>query len=126
MPGRVDLVGLLILSWPGSRETLRENVPAKLCRLRGVLGICDGAGDGAGFRSLLYGGGSRMELGGVGDPLRPGLRESLLVKRLTDLGGAGDAERSRRGVENGRVDAGREVRGGGAEDLRNGKGLAWE
>lgn len=67
-----------------------------------------------------------MEFGGVGDPLRPGLRESLLVKRLTDLGGAGDAERSRRGVENGRVDAGREVRGGGAEDLRNGEGLTWE
>ena len=66
-----------------------------------------------------------MELGGVGDPLRPGLRESLLLKRLTDLGGAGDAERSRRGVENGSVDAGRVVRGG-AEDLRNGEGLIWE
>lgn len=64
-----------------------------------------------------------MELGGVGDVLRPGLRDSLLLKRLTDLGGAGDAERSRRGVENGSVEAGRVVRGGGAEDLRNGEGL---
>ena len=63
-----------------------------------------------------------MELGGVGDVLRPGLRDSLLLKRLTDLGGAGDAERSRRGVENGSVEAGRVVRGG-AEDLRNGEGL---
>lgn len=67
----------------------------------------------------------------MGDSERPGLRENLLEKRLTDLvvGGAGDAEKSRRkGLDDGTVDEGREVRGG-AEDLRNGfaeEGLEWK
>jgi len=55
---------------------------------------------------------------GVGDSERPGLRENLEEKRLTERGGTGDAEKSRREGLNGIVDEGREVRPGGAEDLR--------
>lgn len=55
---------------------------------------------------------------GVGDSARPGLRENLDEKRLTERGGTGDAEKSRREGLNGIVEEGREVRPGGAEDLR--------
>ena len=55
---------------------------------------------------------------GVGDSARAGLRENLDEKRLTERGGAGEAEKSRREGLNGMVEEGREVRPAGAEDLR--------
>lgn len=56
---------------------------------------------------MLYGGGSRMERG-LGEAARAGLRDAC-EKRLPErvVGGAGDAERSRRALEKGTVDEGR-------------------
>lgn len=126
VPGRSAVLGLLIPAF--SFDASRLNVPAKLCLLRGVLGIAPGVG----LRSLLYGGGSRIDPVGVGDGIgRPGLRDaSRLERRLVVLGalGTGDADTSRPiGLRNGTVDAGR-VDGGrcmrvGREDLRLDVGL---
>lgn len=122
VPGRSGLAGLGLL-WSGSRDTLREKdgIPAKLWRLREVFDM-SACGEGVGdLRSLLYGGGSRMERG-VGDAVRPELRgRNCEEKRLADLivGGAGETDWS---LENGTVDAGRDVRGGPVA-LRNWLGL---
>lgn len=62
---------------------------------------------------------------GVGDAVRPGLRgRNCEEKRLADLvvGGAGDTDRPRLGLEDGTVDAGRDEPGRPI-DLRNGLGL---
>lgn len=63
-----------------------------------------------------------MERGGVGDSARAGLREKRDEKPLTDraVGGAGEAERSRREGLNGMVEEGRDGRATGTEDLRLG------
>lgn len=87
---------------------------------------------GAGLRSLLYGGGSRIDRVGVGDGGgRPGLRDmSRLEARLVVLRafGAGDADASRLNVlRNGMVDDGRgggwRGVGVGSDDLRLDGGL---
>lgn len=112
------MLGLLLL-WSGSRDTLREKdgVPAKLWRLRELFNV-PACGEGVGdLRSLLYGGGSRMERG-AGDAVRPELRgRNCEEKRLADLvvGGAGETDWS---LEKGTVDAGRPVPGRPV-DLRN-------
>lgn len=130
VPGRS---GLLCLALSGSRETLRENdgVPilAKLILLRGEFCMPDPVPvteEGAdGLRSLLYGGGSRIDRG-LGETARAGLRETC-EKRLTERfvgGGAGDTERSRRALEKGIVEEGRVEPG--PVDLRNGFELVLE
>ncbi|OOF98912.1 hypothetical protein ASPCADRAFT_127499 [Aspergillus carbonarius ITEM 5010] len=74
----------------------------------------------SGRRSLLYGGGSRRDPPGVGEPCRTGLRDaSRLDTRLKDRAviGPGDIDMSRRNGPMGTVDAGR------LEGLRTGDGL---
>lgn len=94
-------------------------MPAKLIRLRGEFCIpAVDEGGAAGLRSLLYGGGSRIDRG-LGEAARTGLREER-EKRLTErvVGGAGDMERSRRALEKGIVEDGRVEPG--PVDLRKG------
>lgn len=81
--------------------------------------LCIPAVGGAdGLRSLLYGGGSKIDRG-LGEAARAGVRGTC-EKRLTDraVGGAGDTDKSRRALEKGIVDEGRVAPG--PTDLPNG------